>query len=329
MGAPAFSVLAKLQLKGLLSYLLSRAYYRFFSGTNAHFEAYIFGSQVTLMTQDLEQKYLALDCVREPENLVVYKALAEASLVDGFLDIGANCGHVAASIVDDYATVHLFEPNPKLADLLRKIFALKPSVVVHECAIVDIASVGTMKLSVPRLSSGSASLGQTDFLVKQDHSFDEYTVRTVTFENEMASSSLARSFIKIDVEGFEENVISSSAEYINRNRAIVGFEALSLDLAVKCSSYFKNYEFYCARFDFIENGGALTSSGGGIVKALTKGGNISVLKLHDLPNCGIRNFSQIYAVPTEKQVEFESAVKLAFLRRKYLDLPSLKTWGAK
>jgi hypothetical protein len=96
--------IATVKIHGLLSYLWVRVKLRFFSITKVasglHFV--INNQHVDLNLKDLEQKYLAADCVREPGNLIVYRAIAASRLVTNFVDIGANCGHVALSIMNDY-----------------------------------------------------------------------------------------------------------------------------------------------------------------------------------------------------------------------------------
>jgi len=321
--------LAKFRLNGLLSYLIKRTKLRFLDKANNDSSSktvIIFGHKVTLDLMDLEQKYLAADCVREPENLIVYRAIANAGLANTFMDIGANCGHVAASIMNDYAHVLLFEPNPKLAMLLREIFRNQAHIAIRECAIVDEASVGSLMLTVPDDSSGLATLGGTD-LSKQHDQVHTYNVKASTLAAEVEGFSMNNAYIKIDVEGFEANIIESAKDLINRQRPIVGFEALSNEAALKCSRIFNEYVFYCARFDFLENGGALSRSIPGMIKALVFGANIEILKLDDIENSDLGNFSQIFSVPSEKSAEFENAVANYSKNTANFDLSKLRTWS--
>lgn len=323
------SKLANFKLSGLLSYLIIRTKLRFLDKANSGSTSkavVIFGQTVTLDLMDLEQKYLAADCVREPENLIVYHAIADSGLVDTFIDIGANCGHVAASIMNDYAHVLLFEPNPKLALLLREIFKNQTHIVIRESAIVDEASVGSLTLTVPDESSGLATLGGTD-LSKQHDQVHTYNVKASTLAVEVEGFSMKNAYIKIDVEGFEANIIESAKDLINSQRPIVGFEALSNEAAMNCARLFNDYVFYCARFDFLENGGALSRSVLGMIKALIFGANIEVLKLYNLEKSNLDNFSQIYSVPREKAEEFEKSILTYSTRHPIFNLKCLKTWS--
>ena len=321
--------LVEFRLSGLLSYLMLRTKLRFLGRENTKLTAatqIILGQEVELDQTDLEQKYLAADCVREPENLIVYRAIASSGLVDTFIDIGANCGHVAASIMNDYAHVLLFEPNPKLAKLLREIFTNHPHIVIRECAIVDKGSVGSLSLTVPDESSGLATLGETN-LSKQHVRVRAYNVKASTLADEIDGFSMKNAYIKIDVEGFEANIIESARDLISSQRPIIGFEALSNSAAMRCSELFHDYVFYCARFNFLENNGALSRSILSMIKALIFGANIEVLKLNDLNHNKLHNFSQIYSVPAEKVQVFEKSILDYSATNPFFNLSTVKTWS--
>ena len=321
--------LVEIPLRGIIHYLIKRTQLRFMNKLSvgpSEKKITIFGQVAVLDLNDLEQKYLAVDCVREPENLIIYRAIAAYGLVNTFIDIGANCGHVAASIVHNYSQVVLIEPNPKLASILRDIFRTKSNVTIRECAIVDKVSVGQLVLSVPAGSSGLATLGKTAFS-EQHEDMHRYVVKASYLGDEVKESDLQKAYIKIDVEGFEANIIQSATYLINNYRPIVGFEALSISAALDCARKFDGYAFYCARFDFLNSSGALSKSIGGILRATLLGAAIEVLRLSDLENIKLENFSQIYAVPSEKTSEFEDVVLQYTKQNPVFDLRQLKTWS--
>jgi FkbM family methyltransferase len=322
------NTLAKFTLSNLFSYLYTRTRLRFFDKFDQKkpdIVVEILGKNISLSMKDLEQKYLAADCIREPENLLIYRAIARAGLVNTFIDIGANCGHVAASILNNYKNILLFEPNPKLANLLRQLYSDSDHVKVIECAIVDESSVGSLILSVPDASSGLATLGQTHLSVQHENAHT-YKIKASTLAIETEGYNLANSYIKIDVEGFEENIIRSAVDIINKLRPIVGFEALSIEAALKCSDLFDSHIFYCSRFDFLEKGGALSKSIPGMIKAILFGSSIEVIKIHNLKKIGLINFSQIYAVPKEKEDQFDYAIKSYSQYVDVIDVSKLHAW---
>ena len=320
------NIVSSIRLQNLLPYLWARAALRFFPirYSSKKSSIVINKNTIELDLADLEQKYLLVDCIREPENLLVYRAIAKAQLVDTYIDIGANCGHVSLSIINDYKKIILFEPNPKLVKLLKIIFKSDLHVKLKPCAVVDKANVGYLQLNVPKSSSGLATLG--NFLVQDSSDFSSYKVKANTLEAEVLMKDLKNAYIKIDVEGLEDKVISSMMSVIKKQRPIIGFEALSSKLASQCINKFDDYFFYCARFNFIENGGALSKSFLGIIRAFIVGGNIQVIKLNATKDLSLNNFSQIYSVPKEKSKFFEVAIRKSFKQLGVCDLTKLKTW---
>ena len=89
-------------------------------------------------------------------------------------------------------------------------------------------------------------------------------------------------YIKIDVEGVEEQVLKGGLEKIKSLDSIIGFEALSKEVAVKCCALFTEHDFYFARFDFMNRSGALTRSWAGVAGALLLGGTIGVYRFVDI-----------------------------------------------
>jgi FkbM family methyltransferase len=318
-------LISKLKLTGIPRYLASRAYMRAIARTGPAAKT-IRGRQVSLNLADAEQRYMYRDCIREPENAIIYMAMAKHGLADTFIDIGANCGHVALSIIDCYSSILLYEPNPVLASLLREIFYCSNNVQIKEKAIVGSSAVSEVKLFVPFNSSGLATVVGTH--LNNSSSAQEYSVAATTLSAEFGDKSLANAYIKIDVEGQEYDILSSSQELFNLHRPIVGFEALTTELLAKCASIFENCHFYCSRFDFLEPGGSLVKSPYGLLKALVFGGSIDVLKVDPGSAGSLSNFSQVYAVPNEKRQCFENAIQDSFAKCSPLNLASMEDISA-
>lgn len=319
--------IALIKTKKLFKYLFIRVCLRFLPKIFLRIPKSIYFNNflINIDNNDLEQKYFSLDCIREPENLIVYKAIAINNIVDTFVDIGGNCGHVSLSIVNDYKKIILFEPNPRLFFFLTKLFKKYKHVKLRQCAIVQDNSVGYLNLNVPKSSSGLATLG--NFLVKDNLDFNSYKVEASTLKKEINMKYLYNAYIKIDVEGLEKQILISMIPILETCRPIVGFEALSKHHAKDCISIFKNYVFYCSRFDFLGNSGALTKSIYGILKALLFGGNIKVIRLDNFDENQLDNFSQIFAVPKEKSFDFEKSIKDYFKYLGSCNLEEFKTWS--
>ena len=133
---------------------------------------------------------------------------------DTFIDIGANYGSyslLAASIVGLMGSVHAFEPQPIIAEMLRRsaIENGYSHIFVHEVALSDHDRAGALCTST--FDSGSAKLlpgGTTE-----DRS--TVAIRVVHSGNYLAGLDLNNvKLIKIDVEDHEFEVISGALDFM-------------------------------------------------------------------------------------------------------------------
>jgi FkbM family methyltransferase len=120
---------------------------------------------------------------------------------DTVLDIGANVGLVTLRLskrVGPTGLVHAFEPNPVIADRLASSLAANGilNVRLHQVALG--AEEARLQLSVPEGNAGAASLladrasgKNVEVPVRRLDNFDLGPI----------------GFVKMDVEGFEENVL--------------------------------------------------------------------------------------------------------------------------
>lgn len=129
------------------------------------------------------------------------------------LDVGANHGVYTYSLVLCGAIIHAIEPNPVLAKRLRG--ACLPRVVVHQVAAG--AALGEAELYVPRGKRGRQD-DPAGSLAQKTGEVDRFKVSIITIDS-LNLESLA--FIKIDVEGFEEEVLKGGWETITRFRPAI------------------------------------------------------------------------------------------------------------
>ena len=138
------------------------------------------------------------------------------------LDIGANCGQfslkLAASLRRKQVpfVIHAFEPNPVIFDLLEANLALnqelKDQVHCHPLALGK--ERGEMTLVYNPANSGGGSITQDHPLTKFQH-----RVKMDRLDHVVRSMSLQRiDFIKIDVEGFEPEVLLGGSAVIEKFR---------------------------------------------------------------------------------------------------------------
>lgn len=142
---------------------------------------------------------------------------------DVALDIGANCGLTAlrmAARTGSEGRVHAFEPNPKLVEMLRRTLErnLEAPITLHPVALGD--APGELPLFAPTGNDGAASLAH----VQRPNFLKVGTVPVATLSDYAKAQGIKRcDFIKIDVEGFEYNVLKGGLEFLTAHhpRAIL------------------------------------------------------------------------------------------------------------
>lgn len=156
----------------------------------------------------------------EPERALV-PLLAEADAAA--FDVGACNGIYTHRMAQHAARVVAFEPNPRLADVLRRRFAAEMrsgKVRLETCALGDVE--GEIDLHVPRDASGLASV-QGERLARAGAATDSVRVPLRRLDSFSAEGEVA--FVKIDVEGFEVEVVKGAEALIARDRPSLLIEA--------------------------------------------------------------------------------------------------------
>lgn len=133
------------------------------------------------------------------------------------LDIGANIGNHALFFSPMFGQVHCFEPSPRTFGVLSVNAALASNITAHNLALGD--SQGKMSLSYSPLNVGEASLVQS---TAQDGRLS-HQVDVVTLD-EFGSSLENVAFLKIDVEGFEPQVLRGARRLLEKFKPVIAFE---------------------------------------------------------------------------------------------------------
>lgn len=146
---------------------------------------------------------------------------------DVVLDIGANVGRTAAifsACVGQNGSVYAVEPNPNLVDRLRRMAFPRDNVTVHEVAIGR--TTGTVDFYIDTRPESWASSLSVEHMRREakEHgvAFMPAKVQTTTLDT--FCSGIAPVFIKIDVEGAEEDVIAEGLKTLDQHHPIVWFE---------------------------------------------------------------------------------------------------------
>ena len=135
------------------------------------------------------------------------------------VDVGGNVGSVIGRIVElaPEGTHHVFEPIPELAASLRARF---PRVQVHELALSNVSDE-ERDFAFVRSRPGYSGFRERRYPGREE--IEGIVVRTARLDD-VLPAGYAPTFVKIDVEGAELEVMQGAVETMTRHRPVVVFE---------------------------------------------------------------------------------------------------------
>lgn len=143
------------------------------------------------------------------------------------LDIGSHIGHFAlvAGATNTRASVHAFEPLPRIAHALREnVAAMRlTNVTVHQVALSDRTGSASF-FAVPDGMPSSSSLSKS-FM---DHGHQDLSQTEVTLDtlDHLALDTAQVTLMKIDTETTEDDVIRGGAGFLRKVRPVMFVEVL-------------------------------------------------------------------------------------------------------
>jgi FkbM family methyltransferase len=168
------------------------------------------------------------------------------------LDVGANLGQSITSLhkIFPQSRIVSFEPNPSCQPMLNRVaLGVGISVDLHFVGVGDTNS--EMDFYVPVLADGDELLQEgsfdssvfSDFVTKQRIG-DKFELRTMKIPvKQIDEFSLSPSLIKVDVQGYELQVLRGAIETIRRSRPVLFLERdVRSEAALECFLRDFNYE---------------------------------------------------------------------------------------
>lgn len=132
---------------------------------------------------------------------------------DVFVDVGANVGYMAAHGADAVGrdgAVHLFEPVPHLQRRLRRLAADNPAhrFTLHGCAVGDVAGRAAMETcALPHIGKNTLVPG----VLPRDAQAGRVEIAVRRLDEALPDAAVRRArVVKVDVEGFEPQVVRSA-----------------------------------------------------------------------------------------------------------------------
>ena len=179
-----------------------------------------YGAQAVVFANDYVGRTMYLWGEHDPRITAVMNAVLRTG--DTVLDIGANfgvAGLFAARRVGASGAVHLFEPQPLLAQCLRTSLLINgySNATVHECALSDHTGWADMTILDPS-NWGMTTLSPPKQDIKPEIAH-RIRVRMESAGDYLTSTGcVGVALIKIDIEGHEAVVFSSMQRWL-RERA--------------------------------------------------------------------------------------------------------------
>jgi FkbM family methyltransferase len=127
------------------------------------------------------------------------------------LDIGANKGVWSYAMLPHSLGVHAFEPNPKSLETLKSWG--KTKLTIHDIALSN--QTGTATLYVPKGLRSNYSNQGSSLVLTRTEGHGSVTVDTKRLDDLLITNI---GFMKIDVEGFEQQVLQGAVETLQRER---------------------------------------------------------------------------------------------------------------
>ena len=151
------------------------------------------------------------------QQATINEALRHVKKFDCAVDVGGNIGLHTVRFAHQFQQVHSFEPTATNFECLVKNTELLNNVLLHQLGLGNEETVLTIRLPADSNNCGNFSI--VDF----DNNTDaiEESISIVT----MDSLSLAPDLIKIDVQGFDYNVLVGASCTIKLHRPVIIIES--------------------------------------------------------------------------------------------------------
>jgi len=138
-----------------------------------------------------------------------------------FFDVGANAGSfIKVSKKLCNPTIHSFEPHPFLSKFLKKTY---DDIIVNELCVSD--TNGESYINIPSLSVGISSMVNRKIFndLKKTQDVFNLKINTITLDTYCQNNNINHiDYIKIDVEGFEYQVLNGCRHLLDSGKISAG-----------------------------------------------------------------------------------------------------------
>lgn len=156
--------------------------------------------------------------VTDYQQATINEAINHVTTFSCVVDVGANIGLHTVRFTQLFETVHSFEPTTINFECLRKNTETLDNVVLHPLGLGNKAETVTIQLPTDANNCGNFSI--VDFANNTEQTVDE-TIEIRTLD----SFELAPNLIKIDVQGFDYNVLLGATNTIKLHHPVIIIES--------------------------------------------------------------------------------------------------------
>ena len=140
--------------------------------------------------------------------------------IEKIIDIGAHKGEFLEKMlkIEKVNSFYAFEPQKNIFNELSEKFSKNKKVTLYNFAMDKEITNKKLKINKLSMTSSLAEINEKSFYLKiknfltfsKSNFEDEYEIQTNTVDKIFENISLQKALLKIDVEGFEMNVIEGS-----------------------------------------------------------------------------------------------------------------------
>lgn len=134
------------------------------------------------------------------------------------VDVGANVGQFSllTRMTHPAAAIHAFEPLAAAARVYERVLGAEPGVTLHRCALGSSASEARINVTARSDSSSLLAVGAQADVFPGTQAVDTETVTVRPLDAVLTAAEIrAPALLKIDVQGFEGEVLKGCAPLLN------------------------------------------------------------------------------------------------------------------
>lgn len=154
-----------------------------------------------------------------------------------FVDIGANIGNHTLFFANKFEAILAIEPDPIIFKVLELNTLLSGSDSIEIYNVAASSTQGDVKFQ--RAATQNQGTGKVVSLQEQQGLISVPAVRADDILKDKAEPSL----IKLDVEGYERQVLLGMKHTLENTDAIIAFEANSIEDYIETSEYLKKFGY--------------------------------------------------------------------------------------